>query len=364
MNLTYTLPQLLLFVERIFIQTGFSKENAALSARLLTNADLRGVDSHGVARLRGYVRLAQVGRLNPNPTFTWHQKLATSAALNADQSIGFLSAHAAMSKAIEMAENVGIGMVSVSNSNHFGIAGQYSLMAAEKGMIGLTMTNASPLVAPTNSIDKMLGTNPIAVAVPAGINRPFVLDMATTTAANGKLEILQRKNLEAPLGWIQTQEGADTQNAHELKDGGALRPLGSFTDMGSHKGYGLGAMVDIFSGVLSGANFGPWVPPFVAFLPLAAQSVGQGIGHFLGAIRVDGFMDQAEFESRMDVWMEAFRKANPVGDSEVLVPGDPEWKLEDERREKGIPLLPSVVEDLNSLAKECQVPLFTETHLQ
>lgn len=343
------------------MRVGFSEENSRLSARLLTNADLRGVDSHGVARLRGYVRLVQVNRLNPNPEFCFTQKLATSATLDADKSIGFLSAHLAMQKAIEMAENVGVGMVAVRNSNHFGIAGQYSLMAAEKGMIGLAMTNASPLVAPTHSTDKMLGTNPIAVAIPAGKNRPFVLDMATTTAANGKLEILQRKNLEAPLGWIQTAKGGDTQNSHELKKGGALRPLGSFTNMGSHKGYGLGAMVDIFSGVLSGANFGPWVPPFVAFLPLAAQSVGEGIGHFLGAIRVDGFMEQSDFENRMDIWMRAFRNANGMENSQVLVPGDPEWKLEDERRMRGIPLLPQVVHDLDLLAAELGLLLFSET---
>lgn len=359
MSSYFPLSQLVQFVEQVFLSIGFSKENATLSARLLTNADLRGVDSHGVARLRGYVRLAHSNRLNANPEFRFTQRIATSAVLDADGSIGFLSAHQAMQKAIEMAETVGIGMVAVRNSNHFGIAGQYSLMAAEKGMIGLAMTNASPLVAPTHSVDRMLGTNPIAVAIPARKNRPFVLDMATTTAANGKLEILQRKNLEAPLGWLQTANGSDTQNSHELKEGGALRPLGSFIQTGSHKGYGLGALVDIFSGVLSGANFGPWVPPFVGFLPLAAQSVGEGIGHFLGAIRVDGFMEQGEFEDRMDIWMKAFRSANQIADSEVLIPGDPEWKLEDERRIRGIPILPAVVEDLNLLASELSLPSFS-----
>jgi LDH2 family malate/lactate/ureidoglycolate dehydrogenase len=156
--------------------------------------------------------------------------------------------------------------------------GQYALMAAEENMIGMAMTNASPLVAPTFSKDKMLGTNPIAIAIPSKISRPFVLDMATTTAANGKLEILQRKNSLAPEGWIQKKDGSLTSNPNELKEGGALRPLGSFPDLGSHKGYGLGASVDILSGVLSGANFGPWVPPFVSFLPFEyfRKSVASG----------------------------------------------------------------------------------------
>src|SRR5690606_27563224 len=133
-------------------------------------------------------------------------------------------------------------------------------------MIGFAFTNASPLVAPTFGTERLLGTNPVAVAIPAGEEPPFVLDMATTTAANGKLEILSRKNLDAPLGWIQDKNGNPSVKTDETKNGGALLPLGSDREHGSHKGYGLGAMVDIFSGVLSGANFGPWVPPFVSFL--------------------------------------------------------------------------------------------------
>ena len=148
-------------------------------------------------------------------------------------------------------------------------------MPLEENMIGIAMTNASPLVAPTFSLERLLGTNPIAVAIPAGEQPPFVADFATTTAANGKLEILQRKGEDAPLGWIQDENGAVTQNAHAVKAGGALLPLGGDRERGSHKGYCLGAIVDIFSAVLSGANYGPWVPPFVSFLPLAPDPVGK-----------------------------------------------------------------------------------------
>lgn len=356
MTSLFSIQSLENFSASVFRAKGFSEIHARESARLLTRADLRGVDSHGIARLVGYVRLIDNGRLNPKPDLKWFSRFPTQALLDADQSIGFISAKAAMEKAISMAEIYGIGMVSVKNSNHFGIAGQYGLMAAEKGLIGIALTNASPLVAPTHSIDRMLGTNPISVAIPAFSNKPFVLDMATTTAANGKLEILQRKKLEAPDGWVQTKTGEKTTNPSELSSGGALRPLGSFPELSSHKGYGLASLVDIFSGVLSGANFGPWVPPFVAFLPVIENLVGEGVGHFLAAFRPDGFGEQADFLKRMDIWMDTFRNAKPLADSKVLVPGDPEWEMETERFNKGIPLLPSVLADINKLAEELNVP--------
>jgi len=356
--LVFHLQQLKKFTISVFEKIGFSKSDADLCASLLLRADLRGIDSHGIARLRGYFNLFKAGRLNPNPKFSWHSKFPTLATLDADETVGFLSGKVAMEKCIEMATTTGVGMVAVKNSNHFGIAGQYALMAAEKNMIGMAFTNASPLVAPTHALDKMLGTNPIAIAIPALNSKPFLVDMATTTAANGKLEILQRKNGIAPEGWIQKKDGSISNDPNELKSGGALRPLGSFPELGSHKGYALGAAVDILSGVLSGANFGPWVPPFVSFLPIAENLVGQGIGHFFIAFRIDGFMEENEFLSRMEVWMETFRKAKSTEGGQVLIPGDPEWEMEVERAANGIPLLPAVIEDLNSLALELNLAPF------
>jgi L-2-hydroxycarboxylate dehydrogenase (NAD+) len=224
-------------------------------------------------------------------------------------------------------------------------------------MIGMSMTNASPLVAPTYSLERLLGTNPIAVAIPAKNQPPFVADMATTTAANGKLEILQRKSLDAPLGWIQNKKGDQTTNPHELKEGGALLPLGGDRDHGSHKGYCLGAVVDIFSAVLSGANYGPWVPPFVSFLPLPTDPVGDGIGHFFGAMRVDAFRPADEFKAHMDNWIERFRKAPSIDGQKVLIPGDPEREMEAERMKTGIYLLPPVEKDLEELGKKFGVKL-------
>jgi LDH2 family malate/lactate/ureidoglycolate dehydrogenase len=219
-------------------------------------------------------------------------------------------------------------------------------------MIGIAMTNASALVAPTFSRERMLGTNPICVAVPAGRQPPFVADLATTTAANGKLEILQRKKMDAPLGWIQDADGNPTSDAFALKTNGALLPLGSSKEHGSHKGYALGAIVDIFSGVLSGANYGPWVPPFPAYVPMPVEMPGEGIGHFFGAMRIDAFRTAEQFKADMDKWIERFRSAEPIdGNEKVLIPGDPERETEKTRMEQGIPLHLSVLEDLNNLAE-------------
>ena len=180
--------------------------------------------------------------------------------------------------------------------------------------------------------------------------------MATTTAANGKLEILQRKNEQTPMGWVQDQSGNPTQNPYGVKEGGALLPLGGNRINGSHKGYALSSIVDIFSAVLSGANYGPWVPPFVSFLAPPADPVGKGIGHFLGAMRVDAFRPKKEFLSHMDNWIRTFRKSEVIeGAEKVLIPGDPERETEAIRMKSGIPLLQPVEKDLTSLGEQFSV---------
>jgi L-2-hydroxycarboxylate dehydrogenase (NAD+) len=341
------------FTYQIFIKIGCSSLHAELATKVLLSADLRGIDSHGVARLSGYIRLWEAGRINTNPTIRVVYETPSTAVVDADGALGLVSAPFAMQVAMEKADKVGSGWVSVKNSNHFGIAAFHTMMALEKDMIGIAMTNASPLVAPTFSTERLLGTNPISVAVPAGNQPPFVADLATTTAANGKLEILQRKGENAPLGWIQDKYGNPSPNPDELKQGGALVPLGSDREHGSHKGYALGSVVDIFSAVLSGANYGPWVPPFVAFLQPPADPVGQGIGHFLGAMRVDGFRPVSDFKHHMDNWISRFRSAKTVeGQERVLIPGDPEREMETIRMTTGIPLLSAVNKDLKELGNK------------
>ena len=213
------------FTEAIFTKIGSTPEDAKLATKVLLRADLRGIDSHGVARLSGYVRLWEAKRVNANPKVRVVHESPSTAVVDGDGGLGLVVAPRAMEIAIKKANACGTGWVAVRNSNHFGIAAQHAMMALDHDMIGMAMTNASPLVAPTFSVERLLGTNPICVAIPAGKEPAFVADFATTTAANGKLEILQRKNQQAPTGWIQKKNGDPSLNPHELKDGGALLPL-------------------------------------------------------------------------------------------------------------------------------------------
>ena len=341
------------FARLVFKKMGCSDDDATLAIKVLLSADLRGIDSHGIARLSGYYRLYEAGRINPKPDVRIVHETPSTASVDGDSGLGLVVAPKAMQVAIDKAEKVGSGWVSVKNSNHFGIAGYHAMMALEHNMIGWAMTNASALVAPTFARERMLGTNPICVAIPAGEEPAFVADFATTTAANGKLEILQRKEADAPEGWVVDGDGNSTHDAHILKKGGMMLPLGSDREHGSHKGYALGSIVDIFSAVLSGASYGPWAPPFPAYVPMPDNMPGDGLGHFLGAMRIDGFRPADDFKKHMDNWIERFRSAKTVeGQPRVLIPGDPEREMTEERFQKGIPLNAKVEEDLKDLAEK------------
>ncbi|MHA8049999.1 Ldh family oxidoreductase [Aquirufa sp. ROCK-SH2] len=339
------------FVCSVFESLGCSKQDAELATDVLVSADARGIDSHGVARLAGYVRLYDHGRLNPNPKIKILHESPSTALIDGDRGLGLVVAPFAMEIAKEKAAIAGTGWVAVQNSNHFGIAGYHAMKALDQNMIGWAMTHAAPLVTPTFSKEKLLGTNPIAVAIPA-LNEPaFVADFASTAVAYGKLEILQRKGLDTPSGWVQDKNGEPCNDAFAIKNGGALLPLGGDREHGSHKGYALGAIVDILSGVLSGANFGPWVPPFAtAGFMSATESVGVGTGHFLGAMRIDAFRPALDFQKDMDKWIQRFRSADAVEGQKVIIPGDPERELENIRKNEGIPLIDPVLKDLKVLA--------------
>jgi LDH2 family malate/lactate/ureidoglycolate dehydrogenase len=358
MEKTFSYDQLFHFCRAVFVKIGCSEKDADTAAAVLVSADLRGVDSHGVARLSGYVRLWNAKRINASPEIKIIHETPSTAVVDGDSGLGLVVAPAAMQVAIEKAKNAGTGWVSVQNSNHFGIAGYHAMMALPHDMIGIAMTNASALVAPTFSTEKLLGTNPIAVAIPAGREQPFVADFATTTAANGKLEMLQRKNKPAPLGWIQKKDGSPSTNASELKEGGALLPLGGDREHGSHKGFMLGSIVDIFSAILSGANYGPWVPPFPSYVPMPENMPGKGIGHFFGAMRIDAFRPAADFKDNMDQWIQRFKSSQTVeGRESVIIPGEPEVAMEKEYRKNGILLLQPVVDDLRSLGEQFSIKL-------
>jgi LDH2 family malate/lactate/ureidoglycolate dehydrogenase len=358
MQTIFSYQQLYQFTYSVFIAIGCNDADATTATKALLAADLRGIDSHGIARLVGYVRLWEAQRVNAKPQIKIVHETPSTAVVDGDSGLGLVVAPFAMQVAIDKAKNVGTGWVSVRNSNHFGIAGYHAMMALEHDMIGMAMTNASALVAPTFSIERMLGTNPIAVAIPANNQPPFVADFATTTAANGKLELLQRKNADAPIGWVQDENGNESTDVNILKKNGALLPLGSDREHGSHKGYALGSIVDIFSAVLSGASYGPWAPPFPAYVAMPENMPGKGLGHFFGAMRVDAFRPADEFKRHMDNWIERFRKAKPAeGFDKVLIPGDPEREMEMIRSKEGIPITDSVVDELKKLGEKFEIKL-------
>ncbi len=348
------------FSESVFIKIGLPAAKARLASQVLLLADLRGINSHGIARLAGYVRLWQKGRINTTADSVVAHETLSTATLDGNAGLGLVIGQEAMRLAIDKAMVCGTGWVAVRNSSHFGIAASHAMLALDHDMIGIAMTNASPLVAPTFSNERMLGTNPMCFAIPAGKESPFVADLATSAAANGKLELASYEKRQVPAGWVQNEAGDFLTDPQALKNGGSLLPLGSDPEHGSHKGYALAATVDILSAVLSGANYGPWVPPFVAFLEPAANPVGKGIGHFFGAMRIDAFRPGFEFKAHMDNWIKTFKEARtiPGRGTRVLIPGEPEALCTAKRLVEGIPILPSVEEGLRRLAQELDVSWF------
>src|ERR671918_735025 len=341
------------FSAEVFMRFGVPETDARQAADVLAKSDLRGIDSHGVARLHTYFDMLTLGRINPKPNIKIVRQKASVAAVDGDNGLGLVVGPKANQIALEKAEQYGSGWVSVCNTNHFGIAGYYPLKALERDLIGWAMTNSTKLVAPLWGAERMLGTNPIAIAFPGYKEPPIVIDMATSAVAYGKIEIALRKKEPVPKGWIVDKDGRETTDPKDMIDGGAQLPLGSDREMGGHKGYGLASMVDILCCVLSGANWGPFAPPFALRQEIPSRSVGKGIGHFFGAMRIDGFIDPDEFKSQVDEWVRVFRATKPApGTGGPLIPGDPEREAETIRRRDGIPLIAPVVADLRDISRQ------------
>ena len=345
------------FSAAVFMHFGISAEDAAQAADVLAASDLRGIDSHGVARLHTYFEMLELGRINPNPNIRIVREKHSVATIDGDNGLGLVVAPKANAIAMDKAEQYGSGWVSVCNTNHFGIAGYYPLQALKRDLIGWAMTNTTKLVAPLWGAERMLGTNPISIAFPGHEEPPIVIDMATSAVAYGKIESALRKKESVPQGWIVDKAGRNTTDPQNMIDGGAQLPLGSEKELGGHKGYALGAMVDILCCVLSGANWGPFAPPFALRQEIPQRSVGKGIGHFFGAMQIDGFIDKAEFKKQIDEWIRVFRKTKPApGTSGPLIPGDPEREAEAIRSKEGIPLIKPVVDDLLEISKKTGIP--------
>ena len=337
------------FVVQVLEKLDVPHEDAVITADVLVKADLRGIESHGVARLRRYVDGIKNGVVKPRPDIRVVKETPVTALVDGDYGLGQVIGYKAMKIAIEKAKKGYVGLVGVKHSNHFGIAGYYAMMAVEEDLIGLTITNTRPLVAPTWGMEKIIGTNPIAVAVPTK-GEPYVLDMATSVAPVGKLEVATRLGEKIPLGWGIDPEGRPTEDPQMARKG-ALLPLGGAGEkMGGHKGYGLSFVVDIFSGILTGAAFGPFVGQTQGPQP-------SNVGHFFCAMRIDAFVPVEEFKERMSQYIELIKKSKKLpGADEIYIPGEKSAFTEKIRKEKGVALDMKTVDMLKKSSEEFGVP--------
>jgi len=349
------------FTRSVFRKLGLPAEDAAISADVLLAADQRGISSHGLQRLKRYVQELRSGSIKATADIKILKETASTALISGGDGMGFVVAHRAMSLVIEKARQNNVGLAAVRDSNHYGIAGYYAMMALEQGMIGISTTNSDVLVVPTFSRNAVLGTNPIAVAVPAGKCPAFVLDMATSTVPRGKLEVYSRLEKPMPQGWATDEHGVSTADSTQVlknmatRAGGGLLPLGGEGELLSgHKGYGLALLVDILSAVLSGAAYADLVyPRGTDGKPLPAN-----LGHFFGAFRVDAFRPLDEFQRDMDDLFSRLKNADKAAGAErIYVHGEKEFEKAAERQAKGIPLHPKVASVLAQIGDELGVRL-------
>ncbi|GAB3164418.1 Ldh family oxidoreductase [Telluribacter humicola] len=356
-NVIISAEQLRRFTTEVFGYFGVPHDDAALAADVLAYSDEHGIDSHGVARLKTYYDLLKAGRINPKPVLTIVREKGSVATVDGDNGLGLVVGPKCMEIAMRKANAHGSGWVSVCNTNHYGAAGYYPVMALQEDLIGISMTNTTKGVAPFNGAEKMLGTNPVAIAFPGLHEPPVIIDFASSAVSYGKVEIAKRKGEKIPEGWCIDKDGKSTTEPAEMIEGGALLPLGS-TDTGSgHKGYCLASMVDILSAVLSGANWGPFAAPFAIHVAPSGKQVGKGIGHFFGAMDIEGFRDKLDFKKDIDEWIHTMRATKPMPGTEgVLIPGDPERHAYQLRMKSGIPVNKEVVASLRVIAEETGIP--------
>jgi len=319
---------------------GVPEDHAQITADALAFASLHGVDTHGVGNILGYCGNVENGFYTIPQQMTIVNESETTALLDGGNGLGFVSTHRAMQLSIEKARAYGVGMVTVRNGHHVGMAGYYPMMAVAEDMLGFAMTNATPAARPLNGSQARMGTNPIAFGAPADKERPFMFDMATTTVANGKISLAQRLGVPIPPGWAVTTEGkAITDPPATRNESWAMTPLGNSHEGGGHKGFGLAVMVDILCGVLSGGGF-------------SNQLVtGENMAWTM-AVDIARFRPVAEFKAQMDEMIRDLH-ATPAqkGTSGVKMAGDPEFDTATIRSERGIPLQPAQVEAIRAAAQ-------------
>jgi len=348
------------FVRHVMVKCRVPKEDAHHVADNLVVSNLRGIDSHGVGRVKRYVEGIRAGYIIPDAKPTIERENSVLANINANNGVGQAAGAFGMNLAILKALKEGIGLVAVFNSNHYGFAGYYAMKALKEGLIGISLTNSEPLVVPTFAKDAILGTNPISIAAPSSRNRPWVMDLATSVVPRGKLEVYHRLGQKTPLGWATDERGISTDNPARVLEnvlhgyGGGILPLGGEGEVfGGHKGYGLSLMVDVLSGVLPGSNFGPDV---------VATKDGKmnhpRVGHFFMVLDPAFFTDLDMFKKRMDDYIDLLHNSSKAeGCPRVYVHGEKEFEMHDHREKNGIPIDARTVESLQGYADEFGIRL-------
>ncbi|MFW6174757.1 MAG: Ldh family oxidoreductase [Chloroflexota bacterium] len=335
---------------QIFLKMGVPKDDADQATDVLMQADLRGADTHGVSNmLRAYVKGYNEGRLNPTPNEKVVHESPSTAVYDGDGGLGIITCPHAMQIAMDKADKVGVGMVAIRNSGHAGMIAYHAMMALDRDMIGYALTGGGNAMVPTWGAEPKLGTNPIAFAAPAATEPPFVFDAAMTSIAGNKIGLANRLGHPMMPGWVAGEDGTPDMEGGSSSDfaAGSVRmqlPLGSTRELGSHKGYSLGVMVDIMCGPLSGAP---------GFSTLEASRRG----HFVAAYKIDGFVPADQFKQDMDGMLRGLRDTKPApGHDRVVYAGLLEVENEAERREKGVPLHPEVVDWFEGICSELSIP--------
>lgn len=344
------------FTVKVFQRLGVPVEDAGISADILINADQRGIGSHGIQRLRRYVIELQTGSTKPTTNIEIIRETPNTVLLSGEDGIGFVVAYRAMQMVIEKALNNNVALAAVRDSNHYGIAGYYAMMALPHDLIGISLTNSRPSMAPTYGIDTILGTNPVAMAIPAGHERPVVLDMATSIVTAGKLELRKREGKRLPAKWAIDESGHPADDAAAVidnilgKKGGGLLPLGGAgEEEGGHKGYGLSFMVDILCGVLSGSKFG-------ADLYSVVDNIMENkVSHFFAAIKIAAFTEPARFRRSMDEYIRLLKNSRKKdGQERIYIHGEKEWELYTRQKDE-VSIYHAVVDELREIGKELGV---------
>lgn len=310
-------------VVNAFSKNGLSDEHAQIVATTLVDANLRGVDTHGVVLVETYVNRLISGSLNPTPSMKIEVRNKSSIHVDADNGLGQVAGNLAMDHVMDMAKQMGISMGTVHNSNHFGAAAYYSMMAVRENCIGIAMSNASPRLAPWGGLTPTYGNNPWSVAVPYS-EYPIVLDIANSVVAFSKILTARKSGDTIPTDWALTRDGNRTDNPNEAE---LLLPFGG------HKGYGIAFMVEILSGVLSGAALGKEVGRYNSL------EHGQNVGHSFIAIHIPSLLEEANFQQRLNDFIDQLRASELVdGNQQVYLPGEIEAIRKEKRLKEGIPL--------------------------